>query len=311
MNALPPEPLLPIDISRWRHGNTGIDGAWSWTAPLPGPHVAIFALVHGNEVCGAHALDALLSEGLRPTKGRLSLVFANIAAYEHFDPAQPPASRFVDEDLNRIWSPSVLDGPRQSRELSRARALRPLVDSIDHLLDLHSMQLPSPPLMLAGLTPRALALAKQLGVPEHVVRDAGHAAGARLRDYGGFGAADSTRSALLIECGQHLARPSAALALEASRRFLGLFGIGPEPASAGAPAQRVITVTEAVTMQTDRFAFADEYNGLEVLPHAGTVIGQDGDAAVTTPYDNCVLIMPTRRMVAGQTAVRLGRFSEA
>ena len=309
MSALPPDPLLPIDISRWRHGNTGIDWAWSWAAAKPGPHVAIFALMHGNEVCGAHALDALLAEEVRPASGRLSLVFANIAAYERFDPAQPQASRFVDEDMNRVWSPAVLDGPRQSRELARARALRPLVDTIDHLLDLHSMQLPSPPLMLTGMTPRALALARRLGVPEHLVRDAGHAAGARLRDYGDFAAADSPRSALLIECGQHWARPSRALALEASRRFLGLFGIGPAPASG--PAQRVITVTEAVTMRTDGFTFAEEYNGLEVIPRAGTVVGRDGDVAVTTPYDECVLIMPTRRMVAGQTAVRFGRFSEA
>lgn len=309
MSALPPDPLLPIDISRWRHGNTGIEWAWSWPAAEPGPHVAIFALIHGNEVCGAHALNTLLSEGIRPASGRLSLVFANAAAYERFDPVYPQASRFVDEDMNRVWSPSVLDGARQSREVARARELRPLVDTIDYLLDLHSMQLPSPPLLLSGLTPRALVLAQQLGVPEHVVRDAGHAAGARLRDYDGFGAADSTRTALLIECGQHWARPSAALALDASRRFLGLFGTGPAPAAV--LPQQVISVTEAVTMRTDRFTFVEEYYGLETIPRAGTVIGKDGDVAVATPYDDCVLIMPTRRTVAGQTAVRFGRFAKA
>jgi hypothetical protein len=45
-----------------------------------------------------------------------------------------------------------------------------------------------------------------------------------------------------------------------------------------------------------------------VIPHAGTVIGADGDRPVTTPYDDCVLIMPSRRLTRGQTAVRLGRF---
>jgi hypothetical protein len=29
---------------------------------------------------------------------------------------------------------------------------------------------------------------------------------------------------------------------------------------------------------------------------------------VTTPYDDCVLIMPSRRLDKGQTAVRLGRY---
>jgi len=309
MSVLPPDPLLPIDLSRWRHGNTGIDWVWSWSAAEPGPHVAITALIHGNEVCGAHALDALLGEAVRPVRGRLSLVFANIAAYERFDPARPQASRFVDEDMNRVWSPAVLDGARQSRELARARALRPLVDTVDHLLDLHSMQSASPPLMLAGLAPRAVALARRLGVPEHIVRDAGHAAGARLRDYGGFGAADSLRTALLIECGQHWSRSSATLALHACRRFLDAFGVLPTPAPGRA--QRVIAVTEAVTMRTDRFAFVAEYQGLEVIARAGTVIAHDGDTPVRTPYDECVLVMPTRRIAAGQTAVRFGRFAEA
>ena len=40
---------------------------------------------------------------------------------------------------------------------------------------------------------------------------------------------------------------------------------------------------------------------------AGTLIGRDGDRPITTPYDNCMLIMPSRRLTRGQTAVRLGR----
>jgi hypothetical protein len=45
-----------------------------------------------------------------------------------------------------------------------------------------------------------------------------------------------------------------------------------------------------------------------VLPEKGTLIGRDDGREVRTPYDNCVLIMPSRRLVRGQTAVRLGRF---
>jgi hypothetical protein len=46
----------------------------------------------------------------------------------------PTASRFVDEDFNRLWSPATLDGSRQSVELARAQTLRPIVDSVDFLL---------------------------------------------------------------------------------------------------------------------------------------------------------------------------------
>ena len=45
-----------------------------------------------------------------------------------------------------------------------------------------------------------------------------------------------------------------------------------------------------------------------MIPQAGTVIARDGGRAVATPYDDCVLIMPSRRLDKGATAVRLGRF---
>ena len=74
------------------------------------------------------------------------------------------------------------------------------------------------------------------------------------------------------------------------------------------PRQRVIEVTEAVTISGDRFDFAGDFRGLEVLEKKGMLIGHDGEREVRTPYDNCILIMPSRRLVRGQTAVRLGRY---
>jgi hypothetical protein len=63
-----------------------------------------------------------------------------------------------------------------------------------------------------------------------------------------------------------------------------------------------------VTIATDDFAFAVPVAGLAVMPAANTVLGHDGDTEIRTPYDNCVLIMPTRRPKRGEIAVRLGRF---
>ena len=45
-----------------------------------------------------------------------------------------------------------------------------------------------------------------------------------------------------------------------------------------------------------------------MVPKAGTLLARDGDVEIFTPYDDCVLIMPTRRPKKGETAVRLGRF---
>jgi predicted deacylase len=272
------------------------------------------ALPHGNEVCGAIALDWLLGSGVRPVRGTLSVCFANIDAYRGFDHAEPFASRCVDEDFNRLWSDDVLSGPRRSADLERARALRPHYDRVDYLLDLHSMTDPCPPLALAGRQRKGVELARALGLPEHVIIDAGHAAGKRLRDYAFFDDAGDPRNALLVECGQHWERAAPEVARQATLSFLRHFGIvdgafldAHAAPSSGTP-QRVIEVTAAVTIGTDDFAFARPVHGLAVVPAAGTLLAQDGDAEVRTPYDDCVLIMPTRRPKKGETAVRLGRF---
>ncbi len=70
-----------------------------------GPHVGLLALTHGNEIAGAIVLERLLELGLAPKRGRLTFGFVHLAAYERFDPRQPTASRFIDEDLNRLWDP--------------------------------------------------------------------------------------------------------------------------------------------------------------------------------------------------------------
>ena len=310
--------LTPPDIEPYRAGNTGIDYVTRFTAAEPGPHVLVTALTHGNEICGAIALDRLFRAEVRPRRGTLTLAFDNVAAYREFDVRYPIASRYVDEDFNRLWSPALLDGPRRSVELDRARTLRPVVDAADFLLDLHSMQYATAPLMLAGLLPRSRALARRVGIPELIMCDAGHAAGPRMRDYGGFGDPASPKTALLIECGQHWERRAAEVAIDVMLRFLIALDIvsRDDVAALGAPdfdatpRQRVIEVTEAVTISGEHFDFAADYRGLEVLPEKGSLIGRDDGREVRTPYDNCVLIMPSRRLVKGQTAVRLGRYVE-
>jgi predicted deacylase len=317
-----PEPsntieLTPPDIEPYRAGNTGVDYVTTFDSGSAGPHVLVTALTHGNEICGAIALDRLFRAGLRPKQGKLTLAFDNVAAYRSFDRRAPTASRFVDEDFNRLWAPTTLDGSRQSTELARARALRPFVDAADFLLDIHSMQYATAPLMLAGTLERSVMLARRVGIPELIVCDAGHAAGPRMRDYGGFGDPESSKTALLIEAGQHWERRAAEVATDVMLRFLLILGaLSRDDAQAIAgpefdhhPRQRVIQVTEAVTITGENFEFVQDFRGLEVLPQKGTLIGREDGREVRTPYDDCVLIMPSRRLVKGQTAVRLGRYT--
>ncbi|SDG02419.1 MULTISPECIES: succinylglutamate desuccinylase/aspartoacylase domain-containing protein [Thalassobaculum] len=307
-----PVELPAPDIERWRAGNTGIPFFTTLDSERPGPHVMVTAVTHGNELCGAIVLDRFLASGRRPRAGRLTLGFGNVAAYRAFDPAYPTLSRFVDEDMNRVWDRATLEGPRSSVELARARAIRPLLDTADLLLDIHSMSNPVEPLMLAGACDKGVALARRVGTPASIVVDAGHAAGARMRDYGFFAEPDDPRAALLLEAGQHWAADTLPVTEEAFDRFLVAAGsLAPDdiPAAhrAAPPPQRIIQVTETVTVRGASFSFVAEYLGMEEIEKAGTVLGYDDGTPVVTPYDNCILIMPSRRLSAGQTAVRLGR----
>jgi len=301
----------PIDLSPHAEGNLGIPYVNGWDSGIAGPHALITALVHGNEICGAVALDRLMRDGLRPRRGRLTFAFVNTAAYARYDPATPSEHRFVDEDFNRAWSPDRLQDERTSVEIERARQLRPLIDSVDMLLDIHSMQVSTEPITLAGPLDKGRALARAVGAPAIVMCDHGHAAGMRLRDYGGFGDPASPRNALLVECGQHVDPEAPAVALDVIVRFLDHLGMIDAPLlqryrRADRP-QRVVEVTHPVTIRTAAFRFAGDFRGMEVIARRGTVIAHDGDAAVTTPYDDCVLIMPSRRLRPGETAIRLGR----
>ncbi len=316
--AAPLIELTAPDIRAHRRSATGTDYVHVIDSGRSGPNVMVNALTHGNEICGAIAVDRLLREGVKPVRGKLTLAFANIDAFERFDTRNPYSTRFVDEDLNRVWLPATLDGNRRSSELARARELRPFVDAADYLLDIHSMLEPSPPVMICGTLDKGIRFAFDVGIPVHVVSDAGHANGTRMRDYGGFGDPASPRNALLVECGQHWERAAADVAWQTTWRFLRTLGMVDAAAAARqiddvAPVpQCLIRVTDAVVARSAAFRFAKAFTGLEVVARAGDAIAYDGQEVVRAPYDNCVLVMPVPNNVkAGLTAVRLGRIEPA
>lgn len=315
MTEFPTIELTPPDIRAFRLGNTGVDYVHVLDSGQPGPTVMVQALTHGNEFCGALALEHLLAEAVQPQRGRLILAFANVEAYARFDPQAPHASRFVDEDYNRVWADEVLRGPRDSAELRRARQLLPFVDAADLLLDIHSMNEPSRPIMVCGQSDKNARYALELGVPADVLIDTGHPSGLRMIERGGFADPASPKRALLIECGQHWERAAADVAIDTLVRFLALTGVvAADWARARLrlqppPLQRVIRVTEPVVARSKFFRFLVPPVGLCVVPRAGTRIAQDGDWIWVAPYDDTVLVMPSMAHVRpGNTQARLGRY---
>ena len=308
-----PVELTAPDISAYKAGNTGVDYVTTMDSGKPGPHVMINAVTHGNEVCGAIALDHLFRNGVEPTRGKLSLAFVNHLAYSRFDPKFPRHSRLVDEDINRVWVEERLDGDEDNNELRRARELRPIYDTVDHLLDIHSMGTLSPALMLCNGLDKEVAIARQIGYPGHIVCGSGHVRGKRLIEYTPFNDTGNAKTALLVECGQHWAKPTATVALDTALYFLRAVDfIDPEFFAAhvtdtNPDPQRVLQVTAGVVTETNEFHFVENYSGLESFAEAGTVVATDGDKEVKTPHDDCILVMPNPHARKGMRVLRFAR----
>jgi predicted deacylase len=315
-SAQPPVPAFEVritapDIGPWVTGNTGIRGFTTRRSGQPGPRVAILSVVHGNEIAGAVVLDRLLRSGLAPTIGELTFGFVNLDAYQRFDPQQPTASRFIDEDMNRVWDPAVLDSARHSTELSRAREIRPLIDRCDVLLDLHSMLWPSEPLILCGTSPKGKRLALGVGLPGLVVADQGHASGRRIIDYPRFADANTQCAGSLVEAGQHWQEATVATMFASVAGLLRHLNIVADHQALPKPMaqpKRFAEVISAVTAATSNFAFVQSYRGGDIIAKRNTLIALDGETEIRTPHDNCLLIMPSLRPSRAHTAVRLARF---
>lgn len=304
----PPFEVLPRDLSPYRKGNTGIDYVHRFVSGRPGPHVLVNALTHGNEFCGMVAAAHLLDTGVRPKVGTLTVSFANVAAYETFDAADPFKSRQLAHNLNRIWSAEELDGVADSPELQRAREMRPAIAAADHILDIHSTAQDVIPFWVYPAYERNAEVAVAIGRPDvHLVMPSGLGSGTPLIQHGRHGQAHGDGSAMVVECGQHFLQSSADLATHVALDFLAYFGlIDQDPARPVPGPQRRFQLLETHVIKTLQFRFARPVVGFEVF-RKGELVYTDGPDEVRAPVDDCTIFMPSREATVGKEAVYLTR----
>lgn len=307
--AAPVLEILPRDLSAYRAGNTGVDYVHRFESGRPGPHVLINALTHGNEFCGMVAATHLLDSAVRPLIGTLTVSFANVAAYESFDEAQPFESRQLVHNLNRVWSAAQLDGAELSPELLRARALRPVVTAADHVLDLHSTSQDVVPFWVYPAFDRNANAAMAIGIPSvHLVMPRGLGSGVPLIEHGKFGDRAASGVALVAECGGHFRKTSGDMAIAVTLGFLAHFGLvdaAQIPATVvSAPRRFELLETHMVTSAD--FAFVRPLVGFEVFAR-DELIATDGDREIRAVCDDCTVFMPTRAPIVGREAVYLTR----
>lgn len=305
--ATPTLEVLPRDLSPYRVGNVGIDYVHRFESGKPGPHLLVNALTHGNEFCGMAAATHLLDSGVRPRLGTLTVSFANVAAYQSFDPARPFESRQLVHNLNRIWSKDWLDGGEDSPELKRARELRPVVTAADHILDIHSTSQAVQPFWVYPQFERNAAAALAVGRPAvHLVMPQGLGSGTPLIQHGRHGLPDGSGVALVAECGQHFLRATSELAIQVALDFLGHFGLIERTLSAAAAPQRRFKLLKTCMITTPEFRFVRPLVGFESFA-AGELIATDGDIEIRALCDDCTVLMPARTPIVGREGVYLAQ----
>ena len=171
--AAPPsrDPDLLSDRLIGRHGGGG-----------GGPLLICIAGLHGNEPAGVEALRRIhrrLGDARPPFRGRLVTLAGNL-------PALSRGSRFVEEDLNRVWTldrisaleeglrdgtpaPPEVDTVEGGQQLQLLRAVRHVIESEDredvYCLDLHTTSSHSVPFLTLSDSLRNRALAVNFPVP--------------------------------------------------------------------------------------------------------------------------------------------------
>lgn len=306
-SASNPFEVMPRDLGAYRQGNVGIDYVHRFESGRPGPHVLINALTHGNEFCGMVAATHLLDRQIRPRIGTLTVSFANVAAYESFDPTRPFDSRQLVHNLNRIWSPEWLDSAQDSPELRRARELRPVVAAADHILDLHSTSQPVQPFWVYPQFSRNVDAALAISRPcVHLVMPQGLGSGTPLIQHGRHGQANGAGVALVAECGQHFMRATGELAIGVALDFLAHFGLIERPPTAAAQPQQRFQLLQTCMVRTEDFRFTRPVIGFERF-EPDELIAQDGPHEIRAPAGGCTILMPTRQAIVGREAVYLAQ----
>ena len=273
------------------------------SAELPRPHVGVLGAVHGNERCGLAALerltDAVSSGALAPSAGTWVLVHGNPEASE-------AGRRYTQggADLNRLFDfafETNLPRAQWTPEHERAALLRPVLEGLDALLDLHSATWPTPPFAIVNDAPASRELARRLGV------------GFVTQGWGGPGLLMDRVSigllgkqglpAVSVECGQHDEPDAIEEAWRCTVRFLRASGVLDGEAPRGDA--RFLEIVEIVSRPSETFRFVRPFRGLDVL-EAGELLAADRIAELRV-RERCYVLMPNDTVPVGRDMVFLAR----
>ena len=295
----------------------------------PGPALLVLGAVHGNEVCGTHAIMQLLQD---IDGGAISIERGSVTFVPITNPlAHHLKRRFGDRNLNRNMAPSAIP---QDFEDRIANVLCPLLDAHDVLLDLHSFHTGGAPFVMIGpqnnsgtLEPFALAaeemlLALHTGAPRIVEgwldtyargvqrRATSAADNISMRSQTlvtnpnyGVGTTEYMRSrggyAVTLECGQHDDPAGIDVAKHAILQTLGLLGISPVPVAPRAATPEILRLIDVTDKAHAGDTFSRDWRSFDAVK-AGEVIGVRQSGAEVKAQGDGFVVFPNPRGEVGQ-----------
>jgi N-alpha-acetyl-L-2,4-diaminobutyrate deacetylase len=248
-----------------------------------GRNVAVFVAVHGNEVCGPRAVNALLPN-LDIRRGSVTFVLANPRALEQ-------GVRFTEQNLNRLFKhdDELSDIEKLSYEYARSRELMSILDENDILLDVHSSATPDA-IPFTVCEPFAYDIVKNF--PTSII-----SSGWDLVQPGGTDYYMNKRgkTGICVESGFHDEPSSITLAKNAIISFLISQGVLDDISHE----QEISTLSREfidvyhmhVTRQN--FVLATSFDDFQYIEQ-GTVIGTDGDETITVEEDAYIIFARNR-----------------
>ena len=295
-------------------------------ALAPGPRLIVLGAVHGNETCGARAIERVLNE---IDSGTLVLQRGSVTFVPVTNPlAYQRRQRIGERNLNRNLYPNAQP---QDYEDRIANVLCPLLADHDVLLDLHSFHTAGEPFVMLGppdnsgaLEPFAhaaqeQALALRLG-PRRIVegwletyatgvkrRLARTVPGERAQLLGtdpryGVGSTEYMRTqggyGVTLECGQHDDPKAPEVGWQAIHHTLAHLRMVDGPAPRATTGIELLRLTEVI----DKYHAADQFSrawaSYDPL-RQGELIGTRHDGApVLAPHDGFI-VFPNPTAVAG------------
>lgn len=285
-----------MHIEELKPGVMRVSASGDW----PRPYIGVCGAMHGNEPCGADAVERLARNfergELAPIGGTVFLIVANPEAA-----SQRRRHTEGGADLNRLWDFSFAERLRREAwgyEHHRALELKEMLGGLDVFLDLHSAATATPPFGVSNGEVPIDEIAKRIGI-SYLVQS-------------WYGLADkviigflklSGVPALSVECGSHDDPQISDKAYQIALSFLRATGTIDDGEKLAHNDVQAVHVVERITKPSHEFGFGAPWTGFQRL-ELGTLIGRDRVTEIRVNR-RCYAVLPNERVDVGDDVLYL------